>query len=308
MGRGRRRSYGRRVQATTPPPPGLPGAPPPGSPPPSPPPSPRRRRRVRRILVGAGAVAVAVAVVGGAVGAWWYRGVKVSTVGELDFANALRIPPLAEPRIGADGTKEFDLRCQAGETRLVDAGPSETWGLNGTYLGPTLRADVGDTVRINVTNGVDEPTTLHWHGMHLPAAMDGGPHQMVDSGASWQPRFPIRQQAATLWFHSHLLGRSRDQVTRGLAGLFILDDDNPAQVALPHDYGVDDIPLILQESRLSGGRTLVNGTLEPVLATDQARLRLRLLNASDQRIYTLGFTGAVPFHQVASDGGLLPAP
>jgi FtsP/CotA-like multicopper oxidase with cupredoxin domain len=94
---------------------------------------------------------------------------------------------------------------------------------------------------------------------------------------------------------------------------------------LPHTHGVDDFPLILQDyffgGRLGepaqpgrrgapgqGGLTLVNGSLEPVLATEQPRLRLRLLNASDQRIYALGFAGDVLFHQVASDGGLLPAP
>jgi len=124
----------------------------------------------------------------------------------------------------------------------------------------------------------------------------------------WLPQWTIRQQAATLWYHSHLMGQTRAQVSRGLASMFILDDDNPAQVALPHAYGVDDVPLIFQEYVFGGGRTLVNGALTPVLATDQSRLRLRLLNASDQQIYTFGFTGNSGFDQVASDGGLLNVP
>jgi FtsP/CotA-like multicopper oxidase with cupredoxin domain len=208
--------------------------------------------------------------------------------------NALRIPPLLSPAPRAG-------------VRTVD-----TFGINQPYLGPTLRATQGDAVAFAIENQIGEPTTLHWHGMHLPAAMDGGPHQEIAPGDSWQPRFSIHQQAATLWFHSHLMGRSRAQVTRGLASLFILDDDNPAQQALPHSYGQDDIPLVLQEYNFGGGRgigqTLVNGSLGPVFRTAQARLRLRLLNASDQRIYTLGFAGDVPFWQVASDGGLLPEP
>ena len=101
----------------------------------------------------------------------------------------------------------FDLRFTAGETDLVDAGPSETWGLNGTYLGPTRAGRRSATgCACDVTNGVDEPTTLHWHGMHLPAAMDGGPHQMVEPGATWSPEWTIDQPAASLWYHPHLHG------------------------------------------------------------------------------------------------------
>ena len=152
-----------------------------------------------------------VALAAGA-GAWVWSRARTSTVGDLDFANALQIPPLAEPTIAPDGTKVFDLRFTAGQTDIVDDGPSETWGLNGTYLGPTLRANAGDDVRVNVTNGVDDPTTVHWHGMHLPAAMDGGPHQMVGPGATWSPSWTVNQPAATLWYHPHLHGETAAQV------------------------------------------------------------------------------------------------
>ncbi len=232
-------------------------------------------------------------------------------------ANALRIPPLLSPPL-RDGVRAFDLTLQRGQMAFEPGRPVDTLGINAPYLGPTLRATQGDVVAFTIVNQIGEPTTLHWHGMHLPAAMDGGPHQEIVPGATWQPSFTIRQEAATLWFHSHMMGSTRAQVTRGLASMFIVDDDTPAQLALPHTYGDDDIPLIFQEygganGRIGpggggGGRTLVNGTLAPVLATAQPRLRLRLLNASDQQIYTLGFAGDVPFHQVGSDGGLLPAP
>ena len=230
-----------------------------------------------------------------------------------EVANALRVPPLLSPPPRA-GVRTFALTLQRGQVAFEPGRTVDTLGINGPYLGPTLRAAQGDTVAFAIANRIGEPTTLHWHGMLLPAAMDGGPHQIIEDGATWEPRFAITQQAATLWLHSHMLGRSEAQVTRGLAALFILDDDNPAQTALPRTYGVDDVPLILQEYGFGGGRggqgagTLVNGALEPVLATAQPRLRLRLLNASSQRTYALGLSGDVPFHQVASDGGLLPAP
>ena len=142
-------------------------------------PSPRRWKRILAIL---GIVIVVLGALGAGAAAWLYRGAKQSNVGELAFANRLTIPELAEPTVDEDGRKVFALRFRAGETDLVDAGPSETWGLNGTYLGPTLRAERGERVQVNVTNGVDEAPTLHWHGMHLPARMDGGPHQMIDPG------------------------------------------------------------------------------------------------------------------------------
>jgi FtsP/CotA-like multicopper oxidase with cupredoxin domain len=219
----------------------------------------------------------------------------------------LPIPPLLSPPL-QDGLRTFDLTLQTGQTAFEPGRPASTLGINGPYLGPTLRASQGDTLAFSILNQIGEPTTVHWHGMLLPAAMDGGPHQEIAPGITWQPSYTIRQEAATLWYHSHELGQARSQVTRGLAGMFILDDDNPAQMMLPNTYGADDIPLILQSYVFGAGQTLVNGALAPVLVTDRQRLRLRLLNASDQQTYTLGLSGNLPFEQVASEGGLLNAP
>src|SRR4051812_1402346 len=125
-----------------------------------------------------------------------------------------------------------------------------------------------------------------------------------------------------------MMGQTLRQVSMGLVGLFLLDDTNPVQNSLPHTYGVDDIPLIFQDQTFGadgqlifdnggggcGGRgggqdtTLVNGTLSPTVTTGQSRLRLRLLNASSERFYNFGFANNETFYQVASDGGLLPAP
>ena len=229
--------------------------------------------------------------------------------------STLPIPPLLSPPL-KDGTRTFSLTLQAGQMEFEPGTPVDTLGINGPYLGPTLRATQGDPVAFTVANQIGGPTTLHWHGMHLPAMMDGGPHQEIADGETWRLDWTINQEAATLWYHPHLMGATRDQVTAGAVGLFILDDDNPAQAALPHDYGVDDIPLIMQGYGVEDGRLapddqsgiLVNGALEPVLVTDQTRLRLRLLNATDDRIFSLGFDGDVSFAQVASDGGLLSGP
>jgi FtsP/CotA-like multicopper oxidase with cupredoxin domain len=283
------------------------------------------RLRWKRILAVTGVAALALVMLVVGFGAWAYSQAKQSNVGTLSFDNELAIPPLAEPTVDEDGRKVFDLRFTAGETRLVDDGPSKTWGLNGSYLGPTLRAERGDDVRVNVTNGVDETTTLHWHGMHLPARMDGGPHQMIEPGETWSPEWTIDQPAASLWYHPHLHGETADHVYRGAAGMFIVDDPG-ADVDLPDTYGVDDIPLIIQDKSFDddgslerstrmfssvgvlGDTILVNGTHDPHVVASTSLVRFRVLNASNARVYNLGFPDDRPFWQIASDAGLLERP
>src|SRR6185503_5913086 len=89
-------------------------------------------------------------------------------------------------------------------------------GFNGTYLGPTIRARKGDRVQLNVTNTLGEVTTTHWHGMHLPAIMDGGPHQIINPNETWRPHWTITNEAATLWYHPHVMGKTGEQVVASL--------------------------------------------------------------------------------------------
>jgi FtsP/CotA-like multicopper oxidase with cupredoxin domain len=283
---------------------------------------PTGRWRRRLLFV---AMAGLLLVVGAtAVGAWLYSRARVDTVGELGFDQGLHIPPLLEPQVDGEGRKVFDLRLQAGTTELLPGRETATWGANGSYLGPTVRADRGDRVVMKVANGLAEPTTLHWHGMHLPAHADGGPHQMVEPSKTWSPTWTIDQPAATLWYHPHLHGRTADHVYRGLAGLFLVDDDEA--VRLPDDYGVDDIPVIVQDKRLEddgsldtgerflstvgllGDQILINGTYAPHLDITRELTRLRVLNASNGRVYNLQFDDDREFFLVGTDGGLLEAP
>jgi blue copper oxidase len=179
---------------------------------------------------------------------------------------------------------------------------------------------------MRVANRLPEPTTIHWHGMHLPAAADGGPHQLIPPGTTWSPGWRIDQPAATLWYHPHPHGTTESHVYRGVAGLFLLDDPDADALPLPDRYGVDDIPVILQDKRFDrngnldvgqspfspigrlGADMLVNGTHDPHLDVTSQRLRLRLLNASTARLYNVGFADDRPFELVASDGGLLERP
>jgi FtsP/CotA-like multicopper oxidase with cupredoxin domain len=249
----------------------------------------------------------------------------VDTTGKVQFANALSVPPLAPSRLDAQGRRVFDLRAQAGRRNLVPGGTTATWGFNGDYLGPTLRAKRGEKVVVNVTNALAEPTTVHWHGMHLPAKMDGGPHQTVQPGGTWSPTWTIDQLASTLWYHPHPHGETETHVYRGLAGMFILDDDASSGLTIPRQYGVDDFPVIVQDRNFKsngqfnyergqsgtgilGDTLLVNGTVAPYLDVHSQRVGLRLLNASNTRTYDFGLEDDRPFALVGSDGGLLPAP
>jgi len=209
-------------------------------------------------------------------------GAPLSTVDTLDFGNRLRMPALAESTVDHDGVRVFHLSATEGSAEFLSGQSTPTWSYSdGRYdagfLGPTLRATRGEKVRVIVENRLPEITTVHWHGMHLPARYDGGPHQPIADGELWQPEWEIDQQAATLWYHPHPHGETEGQVTRGLAGLFYLDDGTNAD--LPHRYMIDDIPIILQDrtfdsrgrfsqrgravTGLLGDKILVNGTYNP---------------------------------------------
>lgn len=272
----------------------------------------------RRSLLKAGLIGgpiVVVAAGAGAGGLWWLTA-PVDTVGQVPFQRPLAIPPLAGSKLDGDGRRVFQLTAQAGTSELLPGTSTPSWGFNGSYLGPTLRASQGETVLINVHNQLGEPTTVHWHGMHLPARFDGGPHQAIAAGETWSPTWTIDQPAsATLWYHPHPHRRTREHVNRGLAGLFIIDRDEPE--GLPYEYGVDDIPVIVQDRHFEdsgeirigdfGDTLLVNGTYGPFLDVTTEAVRLRLLNGSGRRVFHFGFADDRDFDVVGGDGSLLPA-
>ncbi|MFC4123485.1 multicopper oxidase family protein [Nocardia rhizosphaerae] len=287
--------------------------------------SPSRPGRLRRILLRTGALAVVLALAIAGLATWAWATADVSTVGSTEFRRPLTIPPLAPSTVEPDGTRVFALDMQTGTTEFDPGVATETWGFNGGYLGPTLRAARGERVRVLVRNQLPEASTVHWHGMHLPAAMDGGPHQMVEPGATWTPEWTVAQPASTLWYHPHPHGATEDHVRRGLAGLFLLDDEPAAALPLPDTYGVDDIPVIVQDLRLRGDqldgthgafrdvgflgdRTMVNGTIAPYQEVGDELVRLRLLNAATARTFTFAFHDSRAFALIGTDGGLLERP
>ncbi len=235
---------------------------------------------------------------------------------------ALPIPPLVD----ADGSQPVTLTARAGSHAFVPGTQTPTLGYELDYLGATLRVRRGRSAQVDVVNRTDDQITAHWHGAHVPGSMDGGPQTAFDPGQSWSARFDVHHPAATLWYHSHVHGKTGPQVYHGLAG-FLLVEDPAAPDGLPSDYGVNDLPLVVQDrsfdssGRLvydTAGMTLmggflgdticVNGAVTPVADVPRGLVRLRLLNGSNARFYDFAFADGRRFHQVASDGGLLPAP
>ncbi len=252
---------------------------------------------------------------------YWLSFVRV-TNGGLTFENKLLIP---EQYFGtvADGRRQFHLTVDEGSREFLPGKRTPTAGVNGPYLGPTLRLRRGEDVDLIVRNDLDEMTTMHWHGAHVPARMDGTPHQRIQPGTSWTASFEVHQQAAPLWYHPHPHGRTGLHSYRGIAGFMWIDDDNSEALDLPKTYGVDDIPLVIQDrlfdddgafrfainqGAVYGDTMLVNGTWSPFLQVESRRIRLRLLNGSNARIYYIGFDDNRVFHQIATDGGFLETP
>ncbi len=213
----------------------------------------------------------------------------------------------------------FNLNIKDTFSQIVASGNQTiTAGINAKFWGPTLFINKGDTVRMNVKNGLNDSTTLHWHGMHLPAVMDGGPHQVIPPGTLWQPYWKVQNDAATYWYHPHLHEMTMEQITKGIGGLIIVRDEVESALPLPRTYGVDDIPLVLTDRDFSasnqfglvpyGDSMLTNGTLRAQYNVPAQVVRFRVLNGAIERSYNLGFSDNRTFYIITSDGGLLDAP
>ncbi len=248
----------------------------------------------------------------------------VSTVGKVDFETPLAIPPLAPSTVDADGTRVFGLDAQAGTTEFAPGAPSDTWGFNGSYLGPTIVAKRGEHVRVDVANSLDVPTTVHWHGMHLPAEMDGGPHQMVEpdahvvarvghrpaGGDALVPPAPARRDRVArrprprrACSSCRTTPRRRSRCRASTAWTTCRSScrtpaSRPTACARAAQRGF---------AGGLGDELLVNGTRGPYLDVHDELVRLRLLNASTARSYAFTWSDGRPVELIATDGGLLEA-
>src|SRR5918993_110313 len=203
-----------------------------------------------------------------------------------------------------------------------------------THVNPTIRVRTGTEFSAEFANDLDEETTVHWHGLHVEWRMDGHPFQPVATGATYRYAFPVRDRGGTYWYHPHPHGGTARQTYAGLAGFFLVEDNDQRRLdeALDLTLGETDIPLLIQDKVLDesgyflyepdqmavdmgyeGDVVLVNLTPTPYQEVSTRIYRFRLLNGSNARTYRVAFTKAgeeelLPYHIIGTDGGLLDRP
>lgn len=212
----------------------------------------------------------------------------------------------------------FNLAIRDTFKQIIPGNQTITEAINGNWFGPTLIWNKGDMIHLNVTNRLQDTTTIHWHGMHLPAIMDGGPHQLIPPGTVWMPYWQVSNNAGLYWYHPHLHMMAQEQLNNGIGGMIIIRDPIESALPLPRTYGVDDLPLALTDRRFNssnqiqdvpyGDSMMVNGVVRPQQNVPAQVVRMRILNAAPERSYNLGFSDNRTFYVITSDGGILDAP
>ena len=278
------------------------------------------------------------------------------------FAVPLPVPAVARPDESTGDVDRYEIVQREADAEVLPGTTTRVWGYDGTFPGPTIRARRGRPVEVRFRNELAVPTAVHLHGGHTPADSDGYPTDLVlpagaragraghgehrDHGGEVvtgrrDHRYPLDQRAATLWYHDHAMDVTGPHVYRGLAGFFLVGDDEDDALGLPGDER--ELPLMIADRAFDGDGAflypalspderppgveerfmagvlgdvvLVNGAPWPGHEVARTTYRLRLLNASNARRYELaleadGDAGTRPlaFSQVGTDGGLLEAP
>jgi blue copper oxidase len=299
----------------------------------------------RRAVLGAGVVAAA-----GVAGGWWWRSQVHEHVGHAEharglppippdpsFPNPLRLPGTAGMNGVMSPADALTLVARPARYELLPGKPASVLAYQseyhaGAYLNPLIRVRSGAQLRIKLWNALEETSIIHWHGLKVDSNNDGHPHYAVSGGETYDYTFTVSNRAATYWYHPHPHHLTGKQVYLGLAGLFIVEDDEELalQKALDLQLGASDIPLVLQdrrfdgdgqlvfaptpEERLSGhygAEVLVNLTSRPYFHAATRIYRFRILNGSNARMFRLAFRHGqhlLDYHVIGTDGGLLDRP
>jgi FtsP/CotA-like multicopper oxidase with cupredoxin domain len=254
------------------------------------------------------------------------------------FEATLPRPPVLKP-VRSDATTDFyEITSMEVQQPILPGAPTTIWGYNGLYPGPTIEAHEGRHVVVKHTNGVALGNSVHLHGAVVNGDSDGHPLLIFEPGTSRTYTYPNPvltfpqapdihfQSARTQWYHDHVADHTAETVYRGLAGFYLIRDDQEATFKLPS--GQFEIPLVLQdrifnsdnsllfpafptlgtENDFLGDTILVNGKPWPRLSVQRRKYRFRVLNGSLARQYDLALSTGEPLIQIASEGGFLDRP
>lgn len=303
----------------------------------------------RRILKYTGAVAITGIAAGTA--AWAYYRIERSQLRDTtafrpypfdpvtpeNFVHKLFIPSDNGPLGVLDVTGPLNIKVIAASFGLLPELKSpfllyQTEQAGKSYQNPILRLETGANFSASMDNALLEPTIIHWHGLHTPAAMDGHPINTTAPGGSYKYDFKISNRGGTYWYHTHAHGLTAKQAYNGLASFFLVDDDDQRKLAKTLDLrlGETDLPLVIQDKQFDaqgrlvykpnahesmmgwlGDIVLTNLTPNAAHTVSPRTYRLRLLNGSNARIYRLAFVNGVTpleFTVIGTDGGLIDKP
>ena len=245
----------------------------------------------------------------------------------------------AQSRLNPD--VELELRAAPGTVSIVPGAATRVWtysgrvikgpstalqAIPGSYVGPILRFQTGQRIRIHFRNDLPEDTIIHWHGLDVPAQMDGHPHLAIASGTTYVYEFTIVNRPGTYWYHPHPHERVGPQVNRGLTGVILVSDAAESALKLPS--GNDEIVCVIQDRQFDAGnqfvyvsgmsmdrmsgflgdRILVNGRPSARMSLATRAYRFRLMNGSNSRVYKLAWSDDTPLTVLGTDGGLLERP
>ncbi len=235
-----------------------------------------------------------------------------NVTGEIDLtASAMNVSMLS-----GDSTRMlcFEGSVISGKNSLLRSTPG--------YLGPTIETRKGSKLNINFKNQTGEHSIVHWHGLHLPEEQDGHPSYAIENGETFEYSFEVENRAGLYWYHPHPHGRTGYQVYHGLAGLFVVRDDEEDALNLPSDdneifmvfqdrhFGEDNQLIYIQSGHdimmgKIGDRLVVNGEFPASHKVNKEAYRLRLLNGGNALTYRLQWSDGSPLHLIGTDGGLL---
>jgi spore coat protein A, manganese oxidase len=249
------------------------------------------------------------------------------------FQLPLPIPSVLQPTSSDATTDYYTVRVQTARQEILPGLQTPLYTYGGVFPAKTVEARRGRAIKMQVYNDLtDQTVSCHYHGGVTAPQHDGYAEDitvngvkmptLIQPGGTWQYEYPNEQQASTNWFHDHGIHNTAEHVYRGMAGFYLVRDDEEASFNLPQ--GPYEIPLVFQDrifdsngelvydnnghEGVEGDVQLVNGAPWPRLQVAARKYRFRLLNGSNWRRYNLQFSNKLPFRQVGTESGFLRAP
>ncbi|MGW8169483.1 MAG: multicopper oxidase family protein [Sulfurovaceae bacterium] len=240
----------------------------------------------------------------------------------VPFTQKLKIPS----ETNLNQIKKTGFIAQKSQVNIFPEKQTDVLTFQGDLPNPTIRINKGDVFDLDFTNKLPDQTIIHWHGVIVPADMDGHPKDAIDTDHTKHYHYPVNQSAGTFWYHTHPHGRTGKEIYYGLSGFYIIEDEKEKKLNLPK--GEFELPLMIQDRRFDGKYQLfykdengtedhngvmgdvilVNSTPFPYHEVKTGKYRLRILNASSVRTYKLAFDNIKQFDLIGTDAGLLEEP